>query len=719
MALKVLGHDGRDRFELFGSAARQRLLREARAQARVRHDAVLPVYDTGERERRPYIAMRWVEGPTLGELRGKISPEQTLRLVAEVAEGLHAAHREGLIHRDVKPANILCEECPDGGWRPWVTDFGIALGRTGPDGETVLGPCGREVAGTLGYMAPEVLAGDLARVDRRADVYGLGATLYALLTGRPPHGVEGEEETAGAVLRRIAEVDAADPREREPSVPAEVAAICLRCLARDPDRRYASARAVAADLGRYLNGEVVEAYTATLAYRLVRFVERHRLLVSVVSTAAVLLVIALGVAAFLGAEARAANRQVETRREQAEDLLGFMLTDLRDKLAPMGQLSLLDDLGRQSLEYFSAMPEGDLSEEELSRRARALYQLGEVRIDQGDPSGALEPLRLSRALNEALAARRPPGDPGRGDALFELGQAEYWVGYALRAMGRHDEARPRFEAYHDLSEELVALDPAHRGWRMELAYAESNLGSLAQDAGRYEEALHRFREVEAAFEELARDEPDDPLWVEERAVNHNLIGEALRGLGRSPEAVAELEAELALRRRLVERRPDNADWKAKLGTSHDFLSSALLDIGEAAGALRHLTEARTIFEQLVALDPTNATWQYKLAMVDLKVAIAILEAGDVEAALDALERPGRIARDLVGTDASQRSGAWLLSMVLYYQADAAYAQGRGEEARRTYDRAQTALRGVAEKDVSARENDWLQRVEARRREFFC
>src|SRR5262249_21931149 len=161
-----------------GPGARRRFLDEAQAQARVRHDNVLEVYETGEIEGTPFIAMRWVDGPTLLAIRGETSLEQKVRLIAQVAEGLHAAHREGLVHRDVKPSNVLVEKTPDGAWKLWIADFGIAQwSEAGASGE---------LAGTPAYLAPELLKGHAVQADRRADVYGLGVTLYELLTGEAP-----------------------------------------------------------------------------------------------------------------------------------------------------------------------------------------------------------------------------------------------------------------------------------------------------------------------------------------------------------------------------------------------------------------------------------------------------------------------------------------------------------------------------------------------------
>lgn len=654
-------------------ASRWRMLREAQAQARVRHEHVLEIYETGELDGRPYIAMRWVEGPTLLGLRQEISPEEKLRLVAEVAEGLHAAHREGLIHRDVKPTNVLVERTPDGRLWPWIADFGIAVGL---EGEGAPG----EVAGTPGFVAPEVLAGDPARVDRRADVYGLGATLYQLFTGLRPFDREAPEPGLGEPV---------DPRHHSPSMPPEVAAIILRCLARDPDRRYPSAHELARDLRRYLDGEVVEAYAASLAYRWTRFVLRHRKLVAAAAIAASLLLAALATAAVLGVEAYSANQRAQSRRDQAEHLIGFMLDDLRDRLAPLGKLSILDAVDEEALRYFDAVPERDLTERELSRRARAFYQIGAVRIEQGDFGGAIEPLTRSLAWNQALASRYREGDPQRGEQLFELGQSHFWVGHVLWEQGKRQAAREHFERYLDLSRELVRIDSTRSDWRLELAYGHSNLGTVAQTEGRPAEALERFRATLGVIEALAREEPENLDWRHELALTHNLLGETSRDLGRDLEALEHFRTDLELRRRLAAARPDHLLWREALGTSHDYLAVLLQHQGRSDEAWEHLTAARDLFEGLVDHDPANALWRYKLGVTTHKGGIHHRQLGRHHEALAAWDRTAELVRPLAEAEPDHRDAHRLLGETAYQRGLALLETGRLDEARRA---AATALR---------------------------
>src|SRR5678815_5445351 len=159
----------------------RRLIAEARTQARVSHERICKIYEVGEVEGKVYIAMQYIDGKPLGSLAGELTLEQKVMLIRGAAEGLHEAHRVGIIHRDIKPSNIMVERGDDGEIRPYVMDFGLAHSAQ-EAGATLSGA----VLGTPRYMAPEKAQGDTAKLDRRADIYSLGATLYHLLTGQPP-----------------------------------------------------------------------------------------------------------------------------------------------------------------------------------------------------------------------------------------------------------------------------------------------------------------------------------------------------------------------------------------------------------------------------------------------------------------------------------------------------------------------------------------------------
>jgi serine/threonine protein kinase len=281
VALKVL----RKIAEL-NDVARERFRREAQASAGLVHPHVVTVYDAGEEKGQFYLVMELVEGKPLSDMlrEGKLSQPELLRLLEKVARGVAAAHERGIVHRDLKPANLLVTASTE----PKVGDFGLAHLT---DGQTALTRTGTTL-GTPLYMSPEQVEGRSKEVTPRTDVYALGAILYEILTGRPPH----QGEVTMELYKRIVEDSPVSPSRVRPGIALEAEAIALKALSKEPGRRYPTAREFADDLGRYLSGEPVQARPPGLLYRSFRKIRRHRAAVAVgisLSLAAGILVLAV------------------------------------------------------------------------------------------------------------------------------------------------------------------------------------------------------------------------------------------------------------------------------------------------------------------------------------------------------------------------------------------------------------------------------------------
>ncbi|MFO0864255.1 MAG: protein kinase [Gemmataceae bacterium] len=246
-----------------------RFRNETRALANVHHANIVSIFEAGQIEGRPYFAMQYVEGPTLSQRlkQGRPDPETAGRLIASVARAVGHLHAHGVIHRDIKPSNILV----DAHGIPYVTDFGLAKILTGDSQHTASGA----IVGTPCYMSPEQAAGKSKHVGPKSDVYGVGAVLYECLVGRPPF----REETPLDTLVQVIEGEPQEPRSIDASIPRDLELICIRCLEKNPDARYASAEALADDLERWLAGEPIEARPATLWNRVVRWTRREPALV--------------------------------------------------------------------------------------------------------------------------------------------------------------------------------------------------------------------------------------------------------------------------------------------------------------------------------------------------------------------------------------------------------------------------------------------------------
>ncbi len=235
-ALKILAVAG-------GPEAVIRFRREAETASQLVHPNIVPIYDVGEAGGYHYIAMQYIDGRQLGEQ--KLPVEQACNLIIQVARAIELAHSKDIVHRDIKPQNILI----DASGRPYVTDFGLAKNLFESFNITAPGT----VMGSPSYMSPEQAAGQVSKVDQRSDVYSLGALLFTLLTGRPPY----KAETAVMTVRMVLETPIPSPTEFNPEIPPELERIVMRALDRDKARRYPSAGPFADDLERFLKGEPI------------------------------------------------------------------------------------------------------------------------------------------------------------------------------------------------------------------------------------------------------------------------------------------------------------------------------------------------------------------------------------------------------------------------------------------------------------------------------
>jgi WD40 repeat protein/tRNA A-37 threonylcarbamoyl transferase component Bud32 len=280
----------------------RRFQNEAEAVARLDHPHIVPVYEVGKHDGQRYFSMRLIGGSPLNEalIHYIGDPRSAARLMVTVALAVHHAHQRGILHRDLKPSNILLDERG----QPHVSDFGLAKRVEGDDGITP----SLAVLGTPGYMAPEQACGKKRSVTTLSDVYGLGAVLYALLTGKAPFSGESVLEALDQV-RLQAPVA---PSRINPRVPRDLEIICLKCLEKDPARRYASAEVLAADLSRYLAGEPISARPVTWFERAVKWARRNPT-VSTLTASVALLVLSLAVVATVAAFGLARSRLTALR----------------------------------------------------------------------------------------------------------------------------------------------------------------------------------------------------------------------------------------------------------------------------------------------------------------------------------------------------------------------------------------------------------------------
>ncbi len=368
----------------------QRLKQEARAQASIEHPHVCKVYDVGEFHGQAYIAMQFIDGQPLSVVHHEMTQPDKVLTMALIAEAVHAAHRQGIIHRDLKPSNVMMERTADGRFHPYVLDFGVAHDANAGYSLTQTGA----LLGTPQYMSPEQARSETKKIDRRSDVYSLGAMFYELLTGEPP--VQGESLTD--ILLQVLDNDPRPLRQLDPSLPIALETVTLKCLQKEPSARYDSAKALAEDLRRYLDDEPVHARRIGAIRRLYQKARRHKPLVAlgIALLASLLGLVGYGVRTRL--EARSRERLAQRQAELAKRL-GQEIKDMEWLLRSSRQLQL-HDLEREKSIVRHRMAKlqrelagyGDLS------RAIAHYALGRGHLALHEYPQALTELRAALAL---------------------------------------------------------------------------------------------------------------------------------------------------------------------------------------------------------------------------------------------------------------------------------------------------------------------------------
>jgi serine/threonine-protein kinase len=481
--------------------------------------------------------------------------------VEALAGAVHAAHEQGIVHRDLKPANVLLTA--DG--IPKITDFGLAKKLDEATGLTGTG----EIMGTPSYMAPEQTGQFVHPVGPATDVYALGAILYELLTGRAVFKGSTPVDTVYQVVHQ----EPVPPRRLQPKVPRDLETICLKCLEKEPGKRYASALALADDLRHYLDGEPIRARPVGLAERLWRWCRRRPAVAALI--AALLLVAAVGFAAVTRLWLRA-----EEQRARAEDNAAQAEANFRMALETVEEYYLKVSKDRR-------LKEKDLEDlrRDLLQKAVAFYQKF---IDQrsNDPGMRAE---LGRAYGSLAKLANETGDKSRAITACQDALA-IW-------------------------KELVRNEPAVPAYRYRQAQIHHHLALLHRASSQMVRAEEAHRQAIDIQEPLVRDYPGEPHYQADLAQSYNSLGNLYRRLtGRSTDAEAAYKNSIEVWKKLVDKHDKVPEYQSGLGLAYNGLGLLYLRHGSRAEAEAAYQSARDIQEKLARNPRAAAEHRHELAM---------------------------------------------------------------------------------------------------------
>jgi serine/threonine-protein kinase len=563
----------------------QRFQLEAEAAASLDHPNIVPIYDVGVHEGQPYLSMKLYESGSLAQRTAgqPQPPRDAARLVAMVARAVDFAHQRGILHRDLKPANVLL----DSEGRPYLTDFGLAKW---VDREQDLTPSGITV-GTPSYMAPEqafpARSGTGASpkavgLTTRADVYGLGAVLFEMLTGRPPF----KGATPLDTLLEVLEKPAAAPRGLAPTLDRDLEIVCLKCLEKDPARRYATAAELADDLERYVRGEPISARPSGMLERAWRRVKRQ----PVVFTLLLAFVLALvgGVAAVTWQWRRAENNLIEREKERERAENNLIEKERQRKRAEEKSTEADEQRKKAELEFrsFSNAVADFCQRAAFSGRA------------ESNSVPALKRSLFTAAVPhfEGFVARRGHDPAIEGNlALTYLFLSE------LHQEAEHFEEALRLNTKaRDVLEWLLANHPKDQH-RQNLATAYFRIGAMLEDKGKRDDAARNFERTCELLEPLCNGPKPELEDLRLQAKAWNALGYYHADAKRHAPSEECWGHCVTIDKRLTEMEPANLENTARL-------ANAILNVAHARGNQGRREEAYATYKEAVkTFQPLLAT----------------------------------------------------------------------------------------------------------------
>jgi serine/threonine-protein kinase len=635
---------------------------EAEAVAQIQHPNIVQIYEVGEEAGLPFFSLEYVEGGSLDrKLAGNPQPpREAARLVGLLAAAVDCAHRKGVVHRDLKPANVLMT--PDG--QPKITDFGLAKKLEGQDSQTHTGA----ILGTPSYMAPEQAEGKTHAIGPLSDVYSLGAILYEMLTGRVPFKAPTLLET----LEQVRSREPVPPTELQDKLPRDLETVCLKCLQKDPKKRYAGAAALAEDLRRFLANEPIQARPVSRAERLWRWCRRNPRVAFLAATVLLVLMGWAGTMSVLAYNLHVQKMETENARDDARtseaaakanekiakdkerialaneklarrqhDNAVIRLTNVGEEVLKKLQaphlvlnagpevLSLREDLLNVLRKGMMAMA-GDIEKAEATSFATlgAHQHVGDSLRRLGLGEQALRHYRKGHDIARKTADEQPDSDQARGNLsvlLLRLGDME------LELHGDARAAREHFRRATDLRQEIAdhprSGDFDERDNQIGLSHLELRLGKAELELGDPSAARTHFRksvELRRAWSEAKPELPEGVSYLAEACL---WLGIASWHQEDATAAEESLGQAVRLCEGLFRKNPGAFWYQADLAEVQGFLGDARLRLGKPAEAEKAYGESLKNLRAALARVPEETAYRLDLALTEERLADLDVQRG--------------------------------------------------------------------------------------------
>jgi len=601
---------------LGGETIRRRFRNEMQILADLNHPNIARLFDGGQTaDGVPYLVMEYVEGSPINHYCNdrNLSTEQRLKLFCTVCDAVQYAHQHLVIHRDIKPGNILVTS--EG--LPKLVDFGIAKlldnGKSIPDATATVMPFM-----TPQYASPEQVYGLSATT--ATDIYSLGVVLYELLTGRSPYRLKSRvpHELAQAIL---------DQEPQRQRLKGDLDNIVLMAMRKEPQRRYASAQQFAEDIHRHLDGLPVRARQDTFSYRAGKFIRRRKLAVAAAALILLTLLVGIITTAWQARVARAERARAERRFNEVRQLANSIVFEVHDAIVNLpGSTQARALIVERGLNYLDSLAQDAAGDRGLQRELAAAYEkLGAVQYTPsvahlGDLEGALQSHRKAAALREALVA----ADPNNRDYRRELLDSYWFIATLLGKQGDSQRELQMLRQQLPARQELAAAEKTDFVDRYNLAGTYAYIGSLSMKMGDVQGALENQREALKIRETLVALDPNAARSRRALTISYEYLGLATDLAGDTKGALELQQRGLEMREYLVAADPLNTDLRLMLIESHRYVGDLFFKLGDLQQASAHYQKQLSMNEEMVAADPANAQFQSNKA-------VALTKVGDIAA----------------------------------------------------------------------------------------
>ena len=674
VALKMISAAGHH-----GPADLARFRSEAVAVADLQHPNIVQIYEVGEDNGHPFFSLEYVAGGSLAKKIGGTPqpPREAAQLVRALADGMEYAHQRGIIHRDLKPANVLLTE----GGQPKVSDFGLVKRLEDDAGQTQSG----SILGTPSYMAPEQAEGNIKEIGPRTDIYALGGILYELMTGRPPFRAASVLDT----LQQVRTQDPIAPSQFQPKVPRDLETICLKCLQKDPAKRYAAAEALGEDLRRFLSGEAILARPVSRAERLWRWCLRNPRVAALSGIVAILVVAWAATSTGLYRLARANERTALANAATASQNAALAhqsaqeaASKAREALANAERASANEARARKQEQAAGAIAQDSIVQmihlgEQVMRRLRTTY----------DPARAeAEWLRLRDDMLTIIQKEMVPlADriESQGVSPFAFATLHQRLGDLLRKLGQVEDAQREYQQGYDRIAQVANAQPRNDVARANLGVMLLRLGEVAlEQAGDAARARDEFDRAWKIQEEISL-HPRSGNYT--KTDNHRILsgiaikqGTAELSLGHPTLARDRFQKALELRHAWTEAEPRNASAKSYLAEALVWLGAASSHLGDWQSASPHFQKALEICALLAKQHPEHLSFKGDLASVYSEQGAAMARTGQLDLAETAFNQSLTFARVVLASD--PEDAAQRLVTAGASEGLAALAHKRGKQA---------------------------------------